>query len=366
MPGTDPPSHPYEILAKQAQESATRYQGVADKLRGRVSAWGGSIQTVGLAAVGWIGFDKLVDIFPFSDGMGGLLALLIIGAFGSMAYYAISLGRELTYQNRPLAMSINIEDVDSLKPDEESKVFAIYKQFAELNGYKFGPQVGDDQARRDGSTYPDNIRGVSTALRDYFAKASYYERIAEKAYELDSNGNAELVSPDQDKANRISIGLARSAQIRAELMSVQARACVVVIRGRVNKATTGPRSRAALAGFATALVCAWFLSDAAAAVRSADSDQLALAKACGETRKSLTEGGATTTVPEDCNAASGSGSGGDPTQGEIATANLVALSAQFATCQANATVKDAAATVENLKGCAPLRADIDAQLKLIK
>lgn len=151
-------SNPFESQTKQSEDTANRYQETADKLRGRASAWGGAIQTIGLAAVAWIGLDTVVDVFPVSTFWGGVLSALVVVAVSTMAVSALVIGRQLTKQNRPLAMSINLGKMPDLDPAEKANVQGIYKEFAELNGYVFRSEAGQAVMVENGkTTYCPNL-----------------------------------------------------------------------------------------------------------------------------------------------------------------------------------------------------------------
>ncbi|KZF06612.1 hypothetical protein A2J03_24235 [Rhodococcus sp. EPR-157] len=367
--------NPLATLAKQSQETAKGYQDTADKLRAKAGGWGSAIQALGLAAVAWIGFDELVDVFPTHD-VGWLLALLIIIGIALMAASAIFVGWNLSVQNRPLAMSSNIQDMidnKEITEAEADRVRDVYHQFAKLNKLDFDDKpvlIGVENEAPDAlkERRKDANEAVSNALASYFAPASLYESNVEKAYSYDPVANVITAPTDDEELKKLNFGLARAAQIRADLQLTRARASVVVIRDRVSNATIGRRPLAAISVFGASLIAVWFLSDGIRAYNASESDKFAIAKSCGEAFKALSDAGAKFELPEDCDAAT---SQGGAEGSELAIASLVALSADFSTCRANAVVKDedvvnVEKTNENLKSCIPIRAAIDEQLKLIE
>ncbi|OZG26214.1 hypothetical protein BH683_025775 [Williamsia sp. 1138] len=365
--------NPLATLAKQSQDTAKGYQDTADKLRARAGAWGGAIQALGLAAVAWIGFDELVNVFPTHD-LGWLLAGLILLCIILMAISAIYVGWNLSVQNRPLAMSSNIQDMvdnQEISDTEADRVRGVYHQFAKLNGLNVHdqpePQPGPSETKGQLAERRKAANAiVSNAMQAYFAPATLYEANVERAYRYDRLTNTVSAPTDDEELTKLNFGLTRAAQIRADLLLTRARAAVVVIRDRVRRATIAKKPLIAIGVFGASLIAVWFFSDAMRAYNTSDSDKIAAAKACGDARKALNDGGATFTLPDDCNAANSSGEGEAQTPSGMAVANLVALSADLSNCEAAAVVEgNLPKTLENRKVCASIRTNIDVQLALI-
>ncbi|BBX07352.1 hypothetical protein [Mycolicibacterium aichiense] len=268
---------PHEFLAEQAQAVAARWSKQCDDLRASATAWGKGVLTVGTVIIGGFGLSSVTGIFPIDGHLAWLYASLALASILMMAVAAIWLSRRLSRASRTIVMSADLEvmrarrdkndesalphvkhlDDNSFTEAELETIAAVYDVFAELN------------------------RPNSLPLEQKYTLKDYLQ-IA-----LDIERKAESADPDIQAVGQRR--LPRAAQIRAEVYATQAKAMAHVIRMRVNEATSGGGTIAAMLLFVASLVTVVMFASFASDTRSTHNNSIEHVRQCAEAAKAYRE-----------------------------------------------------------------------------
>lgn len=348
------PANAFETLAARARDDAKRYLDSADKLRSRADGFANGAKALGLAAVGWVGFSSLTDVFPWRGGEGLALTVLSVILMLAMAGSALMLGFHLSKQARPLVTSADIAAMRQKKnvsSAEADTIAAIYQAFTDTNRVD-SPADNDAQAR------------ATKAMKSFINRAVLLELRAEEYYDPDRvqpdlpDGLTKLPPielTDTDREAKILLGMSRAAQIRAEVFATQARVATILIRERVVSATIGPLSKVGIGLFAVSLVALWYVSDLSRANQAEPTTSASFAKACAEAVDAVAKSSAEPEIPGECKRDTGT----PPAEPESKSAIIVSvasLSKALSDCRANGPSAD------QLNVCISIETELEAEL----
>jgi hypothetical protein len=218
-------------------ELAKGYRESSDKLRARADIAAKTLGGVATTLLAGVGIAKFADVFPFKGGGWAWLALagMILGFLTMAAVIALFTYR-LWRLNRPVVMASDPSRIDKLEQSEFALVDGVYGRFRLLNRVP--------------------------SLRAYEARAHRLFRIADR------------LPPEKGGPLR-----SRAESMVAEVRATMALANLAVVRRRSSRAIGDNVSKAGYLAFILAALAFGLGSDYLASARS---DEVALAKSCGE------------------------------------------------------------------------------------
>lgn len=329
------PANGLDTLAARARDDAKRSLDSADKLRGRADAFANGVKALGLAAVGWVGFSSLTDVFPWQGDEGKTLTIISVALMLLMAASALALGFYLSYQARPL---ITNNDIATMKTDNGlsekqcETISEIYSSHATANGFSGEGETPEAKA--------------SAAMNALSAYATQLELRAENFFDPDAPakplpaGVSIVEIPDTDAKGeaKAQLALSRAGQIKSEILAVHARVAAIVIRKRVVQATSGIASGFLVAVFAISLVSLWYVADLSRANQAEPTAKATFAKTCADAIKAVNDTNIEALiVPVDCKKKEA----GTPSESKSAIiVSVASLSKALSDCRANGPAPD--------------------------
>lgn len=227
-----------------AERTTADLDQLADRLRSRVDLYGKALAAIATLGTGAVGLATVADLAPRGPlswvwSLGAMAALLVA------AWGAVRIAAQLMQVNQPVVLDVD-DDLDvGLSPDEQSDLERIYA----------------DAAQRFGLSSLQGLAERERGLRRAAARAG----------------------SDDERARRTAL----ADEARAEIDHAIARARWAIVRRRAADAAGGREAKRLYVAVAAGLLLFAFLADVAT---SRQSDNIAVAKACGEARKAGAEG----------------------------------------------------------------------------
>jgi len=216
-----------------------RFRDGSDRIRQRADLTAKTLGGLGTTVLTALGIAKLGDVFPVPQGPPIMAALALPLSFLVMAAVVGFFTYRLWRLNEPIVLASDVELMEDLRNGESERVQKIYLRAATLNR--------------------------APSLAAYEARAHQLERIAQRS--------------DDAAAKRYR---AMAHEIEYDVLETEAKAALVVIRGRASKSVGDIWALLAYAIFVLGVV-AFALS--AAELNAVHSGEIAIAKNCADVAK---------------------------------------------------------------------------------
>jgi hypothetical protein len=302
-----PEPSPETARAAIADAQRSMFQASADKVRQRADTTAKALGGLGTTALTGIGIASVTDLFPTGPRDGGwwVAVVLLIAGFVAIAIVVAFFTLRLWSLNQPIVVTVDPEEMHSDKTitdDEKTEVSKLYRRAAR--------------------------RADAESLAQYEARGQRYARIAGYA-------GGEAAKKFTERAMRVV----------AEVQAIEARALSLLVRRR---AAAAIKDWTAVAMYGTFVVAILAFGISADYLKSVQTDDVAVAKACGDAGSAGAK-----KLPDICKkwkiaAASAA------TAGDVASA-LEALGQSVGSCEAKVL-----AGTEDEVACAPIEDALDA------
>jgi hypothetical protein len=275
-----------DLATSAAIDRAKRFRDASDKIRERSDATAKGLAALGTAGLTAVGITKFSDVFPLPPGELDV-AYLVVLSFVVMTAVLAAFTFRLWNANKPLVARADLDAMlarGEIDDNEKNEMDRIYDEIA--------------------------ARNQSGTLRMLEDRGERFQRIADRT--ADANLSKQLK--------------AKAERIRAETEVAFARAQLVVVRRRMNRALKGPSAVFLSLAFVVALVGFGLGADHIDSERTA---RLATYKACAE---AVTAKVASAKLPEICSDAVESASPAQSTPEQMAVAAVAALTDAYSKC----------------------------------